>query len=180
MTNRAEPITIDHRDSVVVTGFLIGLGIDILLAALAVCAVRSVRTFDVRVPLIIAVAVAVGAGTTWLFWRFIRSRLEISEAGIVVIGVTGRQVIPIEAVMRVEAVDGATLRPRIVGEDGASIYLPVLTLRVSPGKLPVRQLASDSRKRAEENADRLCWSLGRAARTSTPIDASGKLPITWR
>jgi len=170
MTTSSTPIRIGRSDGAFLVGLLLAAIIDGALIELTLLMVEAVRDYEFRIPMIIGIAAVLVGGTTWMFWRAVASRLEISAEGICVIGLMGRQMIPLEAVMRVEAVDGRTLRSPLVGHEGSAMSLPVLTLRVSPGQLPVTQLVSDSRKKAQDNADHVRRCLIRAAAREVQLD----------
>ena len=180
MTDSDHPITVGQKDSTQFFALLFGVSIDALLIFTGVALLAAAHTVTVSGVIgVILLIVLLGSLSTWFFWRLARMRLEISKEGIVDIGLLGRRFVPKDLVRRVDVVDGRSLRrPRGGGEDPI-IYLPVIRTGVSPGEIPVLQLAADNRKGAEVNADSLRRLLDRASRTSAPLDTSGRPATSW-
>ena len=170
MTDSSALISIGQRDSVKIAGICMLAMIDLMIVTLAVVVIQASDTAVVaRVVAVLALALLVGGAATWYLCRVIRARLEFSADGIRAVGIGSTQSIPMSAVRRVDTADGRTLHPRIIGDDGVTLYLPVIRLSVCPGDLPVAQLASESLRTAEQGADSVRWSLERAARPSSPL-----------
>lgn len=180
MTDRDQPITLGQKDSVKVTGLMLAGMADTLLVILGIVGIGAARPASVAaVAGIIVLVILTGSAVSWFMWRMTRIRLEISESGITQVNLVFKQHFSMSNVRRVDAVDGASLRPRIVGLDGVRVYLPVVRLNVSPGDLPVRQLAGYTMKDAEVNADSLRWMLDRAGRATGPLDPTARPAIPW-
>ena len=180
MTDSDQPMTVGQKDSTKTVALVFGVSIDAMLIVTAFALLADANTVTVSVVLgVVLLIVVLGTLSTWFFWRLARIRLEISEDGIIDIGLLGRRFVPTDQIRRVDVVDGRSLRRPRTGGDDQILYLPVVRTGVSPGEIPVLQLAADNVKDAEVNADSLRWLLDRANCKSAPLDTTGRPAISW-
>ena len=111
MTDSDHPITVGQKDSAQFFALLFGVSIDALLIFTGVALLTAAHTVTVLgvIGVILLIVLLVSLSTIF-FWRLARMRLEISKDGIVDVGMMARRFVPADRVLRVDVVDGRSLR----------------------------------------------------------------------